>query len=162
MFPATFWTVWCLMPFFMAWACLLLLTPMCVFLNAIITIYPWIKAGHCFGVGYDKKTCKSYKVVTSALIALLFRLFRVFFHRLRHGNTYHSYYICLPSWTLSALFMNQSRAFAPFANFSRAQVRLKICLFSRRVWAHLDFYYHRISTNMGEFDSMPPAFLYGI
>jgi hypothetical protein len=32
-------------------------------------------------VGYDKKTCTSYKVVTSALIALLFlRPFRVFFH----------------------------------------------------------------------------------
>ena len=48
------------------------------------------------GVGYDKNTCKSYKVVTSAMIALLFRPFRVISHRIRHGNTQRSYliYVC--------------------------------------------------------------------
>ena len=48
-------------------------------------------------VGYDNKNCKSYKVVTSALIALLFGLFRAFFHPFRHGNTHRFYFICLPS-----------------------------------------------------------------
>ena len=48
-------------------------------------------------VGYDNKNCKSYKVVTSALIELLFGLFRAFFHPFRHGNTHRFYFICLPS-----------------------------------------------------------------
>ena len=45
----------------------------------------------------DKKTRKSYKVVTSALIALLFRpcLF-VFSHPLRHGNKYSSLLLSYP------------------------------------------------------------------
>ena len=47
-------------------------------------------------VGYDHKTCKSYKLVISALIALLFRPFRVIFHPLWHENTHRLYFICLP------------------------------------------------------------------